>query len=151
MNVKRMVEQELDLDIVGATLLSVEEAMPVPRSVRTIGDWWWLRSPGSDDYDVAFVYELGCVFASGCSASLGSGCVRPALRISNLKFNNINIGDKIEVKDMTFKVISDTLALIDKPIGRCAFRKDCEAPDANEYEKSDVKKFVDEWFNELIN
>lgn len=40
-------------------------------------------------------------------------------------------------------------ALCDNIIGKCVFREDWKAKEANEYEASDVKKYVDKWFNEL--
>ena len=64
------------------TLLSEEEAESLmSESERAVGSWWWLRSPGPDDSNLAWnVYSDGSFY--GCSVGY-TGCVRPAF---NLKF-----------------------------------------------------------------
>jgi len=42
------------------------------------GSWWWLRSPGYDTYDAAFVIDDGIVYLRGGGVQ-GGGGVRPAL------------------------------------------------------------------------
>ena len=136
------------MEIIGATLLSLEEAKQLDKEIlKASGNWWWLRSPSIyDKYynqaacahgDNGYVYVL-------VELSVG---VRPALCISNLSSSNLQIGDKFEFGGRNFTVISDKYALCDEVIGRCAFRKDWEAKDANSYEASDVKVFVDQWFD----
>ncbi len=44
--------------------------------------WWWLRSPGFDQYDAAFVYYDGSVNMSGHNANYDNTSVRPALWIT---------------------------------------------------------------------
>ena len=63
-------------------LLSIEEAIALDSSIRGIGSWWWLRSPGQNSSHAAFVNEDGYVYAGGLSVDDENG-VRPAL---NLKF-----------------------------------------------------------------
>ena len=46
--------------------------------------WWWLRSPGSNDYYAANVHSVGSVDASGLNVNFDYFCVRPALWVSNL-------------------------------------------------------------------
>ena len=41
--------------------------------------WWWLRSPGGDKGDAAFVKFDGRVFNYGCSFMYTDGCVRPVV------------------------------------------------------------------------
>ena len=48
--------ESIELDIEEVTLLSVEEAQIVPKNVRAIGSFWWLRSPGYIDYIAAYVH-----------------------------------------------------------------------------------------------
>ena len=43
--------------------------------------WWWLRSPGNDQDDAAYVSNVGDVSESGNAVSYVSGAVRPALWI----------------------------------------------------------------------
>ncbi|GEM_PF-4411206 len=43
--------------------------------------WWWLRSPGCDQYTAASVYSYGTVYYVGDFIDIGHGAVRPALWI----------------------------------------------------------------------
>ena len=45
-------------------------------------------------------------------------------------------------------MIGDSLALCDDVVGSCAFRKNWKAQDANIYEKSDIKKWLENWAEE---
>ncbi len=75
--------------------------------------------------------------------------VRPVLLISNLRSLNLKEGDKVEWGDYTWTIISDQYALCDKCIAWLPFREDLEAKDANVYEKSDVKKYLDQWYEDI--
>ena len=132
--IKSTVEEELE--ITGATLLSIEEVEKyLTESEREYSDFWWVRSPSCNSYCAQSVVDRHCV--------------RPALQISNLKSSNFKIGDTFEIGDYKFKVISDNLAWMYKQdIGHYAFNEDFK--NGNDYETSDVKKFVDKWFKLLM-
>ena len=150
MLVKKYVTDDVNLDITGATLLSIEEAGQLPLELRKYNNWWWLRSPGKDYDFAASVNTLGTVLYNGDAISSSSDAVRPALQIKNTQSSNLQVGDKFEFGGKEFKVISYNLAFCVTDIGKCCFRKDWKAADSNDYEKSDVKKFVDEWFNQSV-
>lgn len=141
--------------IKGATLLSKEEAKNLltdRERMCTYGGeecWWWLRSPGSCQYLASIVRHDGYI-GYGARTDTDDDCVRPALIISNLSSSNLQMGDIFELGGRKFKVISKEYALCEEPVGQCPFRKDWQAKDANVYEKSDIKKFVDNWFNMFI-
>lgn len=150
MKVKKIITStvELELDITGATLLTKEEAEQLPKRLREYHDyWWWLKLPLPGPYHnhTAVVDVDGCVYYYGELVDFDNA-VRPALVISNLKSSEFKIGDKFEFGDKEFEIISDNRALCLTDIGRCAFRDDQDAEDASIYEKSDVKKFIDGWF-----
>lgn len=63
-------------------LLSIDEAESLSEDIRAIGSWWWLRSPGYDQYYAAEVRSGGSLNAVGDIVNHENG-VRPAL---NLKF-----------------------------------------------------------------
>ena len=147
---KGTVQDIGQLEIHSATLFSADGAEILPRRLRKYSNFWWLRSPGIKSYDVLTVYNDGYVDYHGSSVDDAYNAVRPALKISNLEFSNLKIGDIFEFGGKIFEVISNNMAFCKQDIGRCAFRKDATAPDANDYEKSDVKKFVDDWFNKSI-
>ena len=133
-----------------ATLLSVDEARKLlSKRDREYPHWWWLRSPGYSRNCAAYVNRGGSVDYGGFDVSYGSGCVRPALKI-NLESSGLTIGDTFSFGGKTFKIISDELAFCLEDIGTHCFRKDWKAPDANVYEVSDVKRFVDAWFEAAL-
>ena len=136
-----------NLKIAGATLLSIEEAENLlAEKERKYHCWWWLRSPGSNSNYAAGVYNVGDVYYYGSSVRGGNGCVRPALQISNLESSNLLIGDVFEVGNYKFRVISENLAwLYEQDIGQRRFDKK-----TNIYEQSEIKQFVDDWFERVI-
>ena len=137
-----------NIEIGEITLLSVEEFEAAQENIPVIPEYWWLRSPGSSNYSAACVCSDGAVYGSGlyvCSDGSVSGRVRPALRISNLASYNLHAKDTIRLARKTWTVISEDLVLCDESVGNCAFRDDYQAPDANVYEKSDVKKWLENW------
>lgn len=132
-----------DAEITGATLLSIDEFKEYKDNIPLLKESWWLRSPGVCDCEKAEAYEVRYIT---CVSNVvhSTYVIRPALQVSNLV--DVEVGDKIKFDEKFFTVISPEYALCDTIIGRGAFRKDNEAADANDYEASDIKKFVDAWF-----
>jgi len=145
-NVTRVIARETDLEITGATLLTVEEARELPEMLRKRSYWWWLQSPGKDSSHVAHVGFDGNINNYGADVDNYYGGVRPALIISNFESSGLKIGDMFEFGDKQFEIISDNKAFCLGCITSMAFREDWRAPDANDYEKSNVKKRIDVWF-----
>lgn len=138
-----------ELEITGATLLSVKEAVKLPKDTRVAAANWWLRSPSYFDGRAAFVAGSdGIVREAGYAVSNAFG-VRPALRISGLESSAFKTGDRFELGGHSFTVVSDQYALCEGIIGRYFFRDDWKVGGANDYEKSDVKKYVDRWFDSV--
>ena len=151
MIVEKYVKEKQKLDISGTTLLSVEEARKLPEKLREYGNQWWLRSPGHNPYITALVRNSGYVSSYGDFVDFSTVFVRPALKISNLSSSNFKIGDQFELGGVPFEIISNDMAFCLEDIGRHCFREDSEAKDANVYEKSDVKKYIDDWFESVKN
>ena len=134
------------IEINGATLLSTTDAKNLlTRTQREYNNWWWLRSAGgSSDYACGVIsggyYDL-------YRTSDTDGGVRPALKI-NLHSSNLKVGDRFTLGMWDFEIISDTLAFMYKQdIGTQPFSKDGRT---NDYEQSDIKTYVDRWYNEVI-
>ena len=137
------------LEITGATLLSVEEARQLDKEILKASSSWWLGSRGDYVRNAACVNgDNGCVLGLGRDVGYRFG-VRPALQIENLESSGSSIRDGITFGDHHFIIISDSYALCDDIIGECVFRKDWKAEDANDYETSDIKKYVDDWFTRI--
>ena len=140
--------QKFYMEIENVTLLSKEEYKENKNLIPLINEWWWLRSPGSYQDNAVIVFPDGPLF----DYNVNKDCVvvRPALKIKNHKSYVFLPGDTIRVADTMWTILRDGLAICDEYIGRMCFRKDFQAIDANDYEKSDVKKFVDKWAKENL-
>lgn len=150
MKVGKITTQEEELDIIGATLLSVEEVEGLPKRLRGYGDWWWLRSHGFVRGFAALVNGDGS--ADDCGYFVDTDMpVRPALIINNLNSSNLKIGDSFMFGGEEFAIVSGTLAFCKADIGTHCFRANWKAKNGSDYEKSDVKKFVDSWFEQNKN
>lgn len=138
--------EQMDIDITDITLLSIEEYERCMDIVPLIDGRWWLRSPGSNTSRAARVYSNGLVSNYGYDVCNDSSVVRPVVvvRLSE----SFNPGDKLRFAGHTWTIIAPDMALCDEGVGRCAFRKNLEAPDANVYEASDVKKWLEAWARE---
>ena len=137
--------EKVEVPIYGIKLLSIEEYQENRDIICDLDGWWWLRSPGHYRNYAVHVYTNGgldCIHVD-----YNNGCVRPAL-IGNLKSSNLKRGDKIEVAGYTWTVLNNELALCDKGVGKTCFRKDWEANNANDYDASDIKKWLHDWAEE---
>ena len=139
--------EPIDIQIDGITLLSVEEAGKVPNSQRAIGKVWWLRSPGDFDISTASVLGDGSVSDYGYHVNLNVLGVRPAL-IFDLESSNLQINDQIVLAGYTWTVIDGGYALCNEIVRNTCFRENWGAKDANQYEASDIKKWLENWARE---
>lgn len=151
MNAEKIITitEPIDIDVQGITLLSVEEAEQLPEDVLAADDSWWLRSPGRDCYYAAIVHDVGYVHGYGLYVYYYLG-VRPAL-IVNLESSNLANEDKILYRDHIWTAVLDRYLLCDDFIGTRQFRSDWRAVNANDYEASDIKKYIEDWFREVEN
>ena len=71
-------------------------------SARSDSDWWWLRSPGSDDFDAADVFCDGYVLSGGLNVVSSYG-VRPAfnLNLESVLFSSASGASKSSSFDST--------------------------------------------------
>lgn len=128
-------------------LLSFEEFHANYKIIPTINEDWWLSSPSKErDRLYATYVALDTCDSEICHANLG---VRPALQ-TEIPLD-LNPGDKTELYGHTWTVLDENTALCDDIIGFSKFREESKAPDATDYEKSDVKQFVENWLNEKMN
>lgn len=150
MDESRIITLENGVQVTGATLLTAEEAERVPEDILSKDGAWWLSSPSVltqwNTY-VEYVDIDGIIDTVGYRAYARLG-VRPALNI-NLLSSSLKVGDKFLIGEYTFDVISENKALCSNLIGNSVFRSDFSAADVNNYEVSDIKKDIDEWYNSL--
>ena len=139
---------ETDVTVNKVTLLSETEYLECKPHIKPISSWWWLRSSGRYRSRAAYVIPDGSIYYSYVDHD--DAVVRPALRISNIESSNLKIDDKFKLDGKTWTVISNKLALCDSWVKQMAFRSDWQATDAYQYEKSDVKKWLDEYGRRLV-
>ena len=120
-------------------LLSIEEYEKYKGVIPVIGSWWWLRSPGSLSLDASSVNYDGSVNADG-NLVRGTLGIRPAFRVQKSEILNLKIGDRKIYYDFPFIKIDEDLLIAEVPI---AFEKFDD--ESNDYEKSYVKRFLEEW------
>lgn len=129
-------------------LLSIEEYKKYENNIPIVKNWWWLRSPGIYQYCAAGVYGDGSVSYNGSIVHNDDDAVRPALRISNLKSSNLKFvkDDYLIYCGTTWLKIDDGLYIIENDIG-------CHSFDANsnDYESSEIRKFLLDWYEERKN
>ena len=127
-----------------ADLLTVEEAEKLSQKLRKYKYWWWLRSPGHSSYVAAFAYSSGSISDCGYSVSVDDGAIRPALRITNL--NDYKVGSLFKFGGQWFEIVDENTAFCVNDIGTHRF--DDETCD---YDESEIKKYIDDWFNKNNN
>lgn len=145
MKVNKMVTEKTKLETTGATLLSIEEAGKyLSLEDREYLHGWWLRSPGDRPDGADYVEYEGELSENDVHTR---GYVRPALKIKNLQSSGMLVGDRFEVGGYEFKIISENLAwMYRQHIYVCWFNTD---KNDNDYETSDIKNQVDEWYDRL--
>ena len=144
LNVAKYIPMNHEIEISGITLLTVEEAQALPDEIRRNGYSWWLRSPGSRDNDAACVYGYGLVNDRGYNVDYSGFGVRPAL-ICNLESSNLEIGDRIEIFGHDWTAIGNDKILCDRVIEKRRFDEK-----TNDWEKSELKAWLEEWFAEQV-
>ena len=141
--IKIVIEQR-EIDILGITLLSIEEYTRCLAAIPELNEFWWLRTPGYlNDHQVLAAANYDYKYGFNVGNLLG---VRPVLEVDAPGFV---VRDKFEWRDYTWTMISTTFALCDVCIDEQAFRKDWEhAENANVYAYSDIKKYLHDWIGE---
>lgn len=117
------------------TLLTLEQAEKLPEEILSCGDCWWLRSPGYNQDDAAYVGTGGGVYESGDFVNYDHFAVRPAFEIANL---NSEFGKRVYVGKLLCTVIDKDLVLADKAV--CCYRFDIVS---NDWETSELKAFIE--------
>ena len=141
-------------------LLTVEEAKKLPKKIRMCDVpkkfdgyifnnkcWWWLRSPGYFSTYAAVVVASGAV-GEYCNFVFDDfSAVRPVIRVTE------NIDDMEETKDGFIRYLGTKWINITEYIGTtCLLKKKClKNPHrfdakSNDYEKSEIKKYLEDWY-----
>lgn len=127
MIVNRIIEKEENIDIIGATLLTVDEYKQYQNVIPPLDKDWWLRPSDTDSDFVPCANYLGSIhYARDTSMS----AVRPVLKINA----DLNPGDKFTIGEYSFTAISNSYAIVDFEI------------DDHYFTKASIKEIIDDWF-----
>ncbi|MBQ5806307.1 MAG: hypothetical protein IIW24_03550 [Lachnospiraceae bacterium] len=143
-------------------LLTAEEAKKLPEDIRMCDTpkkfggyisnnnkcWWWLRSPGYNSNHAVVVDASGAVSEDGYFVSDVDCAVRPVIRVTDE-----NIDDMKEIEDGYIRYLGTKWIDITDYIGTvCLLKKKClKRPhrfdsESNDYEKSEIKEYIEEWY-----
>ena len=141
--------QVQELIVNSITLLPAKVFEECGKRIPLLETYWWLRDAGetSRESRAMGVYYDGTLDQYGTIVKSTIYAVRPALEV-NQTGGDWGVGDKFRLFGYDWTIISDRYALCDSSIGTCCFREDDQAEDADQYEASDVKKFVEKWLEE---
>lgn len=132
------------IEIVGLTLLSADEYERYKKFIPRINNWWWLRSPGYYGYRASYVNTNGDL--DNCIVDDTHEAVRPALILKH----TLNIGDKLSFAEHQWTIISEKYAICDDTFTDMAFREDYSVTHADSYLESDIKKYLDQQFEQIL-
>lgn len=146
----------VNFDFTGITLLGIEEYEAAKDHIPPLDEWWWLRSPGHNSMEATCIPKSSIInFDNYWAVDVVNGIgyttvnldlgVRPVLRF-NRKSIELPIGAKVQFKGFTWTHVSEGLLLCDSIIAHRSFREDWRAKDANVYEASDVKRYIEEQY-----
>lgn len=133
MVVNRIIEKEENIDIVEATLLTVNEYKLYQNFIPLLDKDWWLRPSDTDSDSAPCVNYLNSETYIIYAQDISVAAVRPVLKINA----DLNIGDKFTIGEYSFTVISKLYAIVDFEIDECQFTK------------TSVKEIIDDWFTML--
>lgn len=134
------------MEIKEVTLLSAEEYEAYKEYIKPISNWWWLRTPAQYSFGALVVFPISGVDRSGLDVYTGDVSVRPALRV-NLE-SKLKTGEKVEIAGHAWTAISTELLLCDQEIGKYSFRWNRSVDDANNFQNSDIRKYLNTWAHE---
>lgn len=153
--------QAKKIKVKGITLLSKEDVMdltektftgggPIPKNILELHDGssdYWLSTAGRRGYNYAMTVDscTGVLNAPGYFVN-ASYAIRPVLIVSNL-MPRYAIGDTVKFgdSDLTYTVISKNKVLADFSLGQMPFQRAYAVEDANDFEKSDIKEWLEYW------
>ena len=132
-------------DIKGITLLSIKEARKLPQWILADGSRWWLRSPGRDRHDAAGITSYGSILSLGRSIRDTGAYARPAIKIDVRPYLPLMVGETVLILGRLAQYIGNDMVLLCEPIGCHRFDEN-----SNDYEKSEIKEFVEEWLKKKL-
>lgn len=163
MKAQKLIFEEIDLELKEATLLSVEQFEKCKAYIPyfdeeienfiNISQVFWLKDEATGRFannTICYaVYKYDSTKDWYVNNDFGSPILddiplRPIVVFSNTN-GELSPGDRFQIADTDFTVIGNNIAIVDHAIGLSKFDKE-----STDYEKSEIKKKVDDWFQKLV-
>ena len=132
-------------DITGITLLSRKEYDGCSEFIPDMDGWWWLRDHNSKLTGFVNIIDWNKPDAHGSVQTMGGGLVRPVL-LASPESCTLTCGEKRKAFGYNWTVISDHMLLCDEEIDQRPFNDPDNKKDVPDYDTSDIKAFLDDWF-----
>jgi len=136
------------LNIIGITLLNINEAKLVPQGILRIGCRWWLKNHSFSEIYEVNIDPRDYVHGIVSTVNHTDYGVRPALEIANLKQAGLKTGDVFTVGYYQYRVISEEHALCEMvvatmPVEICVTK-------GNDGIVSDIKFYLNDfWYTDV--
>lgn len=150
--------KDMDNIIIGAALLTVEQAESLPQDILKCGERWWLKTPGYTKSTATCVFKEGVIDGLGSNVERHTTGIRPVLlvRADGDCFGSLRYGKQVEfVKEngehvMFYYIGTNSegqgMLLTKNCIATGPFKVDWKSQTANQYDRSDVKGRVDGFY-----
>lgn len=127
-------------------LMSMGEYRNYRTLIPEINTNWWLRSAGDNNFSAAIVNHNGSGNTSGKDVAYNGVAVRPILNVEDADTSNLKFGDRIIRCGFPWIVIEKGYVIAEVPI---AFRR--FDVNSNDYDTSEVRRFLLDWYAARCN
>jgi len=136
-------KHEISIKLKDVTIPSGEEIERWTSRIPSENKWYWLRSADKEQGIAGIAGKNNKINAYGDDVDNKNG-VRPLLLFDTEDCDLIS-GAKITKNEVVYTVISSGVMIADKIVGTTHFNSAKDSEVSNDYSKSDVKKWLDDW------
>ena len=136
-------KHEINIKINEITLPSREEITKWSAFIPSENKWYWLRTAGGEQGVADIAGKGNKINGYGDEVDNKNG-VRPLICFDTDGFE-VMPGAKLIKNDVTYTVISSGVMISDKIVGSTHFCGSKDSEEANDFAKSDVKVWLDDW------
>ena len=136
-------KHEINIKINEITLPSREEITKWSAFIPSENKWYWLRTAGGEQGVADIAGKGNKINGYGDEVDNKNG-VRPLICFDTDGFE-VMPGAKLIKNDVTYTVISSGVMISDKIVGSTHFCGSKNSDEANDFAKSDVKVWLDDW------
>ena len=136
-------KHEISIKLKDVTLPSGEEIERWTSRIPSENKWYWLRTGNKEQGIAGIAGKNNKINAYGDDVDNKNG-VRPLVLFDTEECDLIS-GAKITKNEVVYTVISSGVMIADKIVGTTHFNSAKDSEVSNDYSKSEVKKWLDDW------